>query len=29
MVTMPGAEGAYVPFVVYLLLCMAMGAAAR
>ncbi len=29
MVTIPGAQGASVPFVVYLLLCMAMGAAAR
>jgi len=29
MVTIRGAEVAYVPFVVYLLLCMAMGAAAR
>ena len=29
MVTIPGAEGAYVPFVVYLLLCTATGAAAR
>lgn len=29
MVTIPRAEGAYVPFVAYLLLCMAMGARAR